>query len=234
MVYRPPVARFQKFHIRNKLIQQLIMNPKHTTLNDAIYPRIPFLVRAKKYNIKSPVDNTPSGQLYGLSLRLTDLFRDERIVLNYNKGTEIRTHAERLIVEAIRNGDRHKPTMELANYWLREKNLVHKLFKVFVPRYENYASAFTAIHMLGIDYEKYGLTMTERSKMTRAEFDVHPRGEVVLEMRGNCLPPIKRPSLDRRDLLTNVLLNSARENSFHRLQQERQQAQPKEEETISQ
>lgn len=43
-----------------------------------------------------------------------------------------------LISDAIRYGDCHKATMEMADYWLVEKQLVHKLFKVLVPRYENY------------------------------------------------------------------------------------------------
>ena len=35
-----------------------------------------------------------------------------------------------LIAEAIKYGDRHRPTMEMASFWLTEKQLVHKLFKV--------------------------------------------------------------------------------------------------------
>jgi large subunit ribosomal protein L17 len=35
--------------------------------------------------------------------------------------------------------------MEMADYWLDEKQLVHKLFKVLVPRYENYSSSYTRL-----------------------------------------------------------------------------------------
>lgn len=31
----------------------------------------------------------------------------------------------------------------MADYWLVEKQLVHKLFKVLVPRFENYNVAYT-------------------------------------------------------------------------------------------
>lgn len=31
-------------------------------------------------------------------------------------------------------GDKHKHTMEMADWWLEDKSLVHKLFKVLVPR----------------------------------------------------------------------------------------------------
>ena len=48
-----------------------------------------------------------------------------------------------LISDAIRYGDRHKHTMEMADYWLDEKQLVHKLFKVLVPRYKDSKTSFT-------------------------------------------------------------------------------------------
>lgn len=48
-----------------------------------------------------------------------------------------------LISDAIRYGDCHKTTMEMADFWLTEKQLVHKLFKVLVPRYENYTTSYT-------------------------------------------------------------------------------------------
>ena len=144
-------------------------------------------------------------QLYALTFAVSDLFRDERIVLNYNRACEVRPQVERLIVEAMRNGDRHRPTMALANYWLREKNLVHKLFKVFVPRYEDYSTAFTALHMLGKDYEKHGMTLTEM-KQWRGTF--FKKGEAVLEMRGNELPPIIRPRPSTSGWLNNVLISS--------------------------
>jgi len=40
----------------------------------------------------------------------------------------------------------HKETMEMANYWINEKQLVHKLFKVLVPRYQNYKISFTKLY----------------------------------------------------------------------------------------
>lgn len=51
-----------------------------------------------------------------------------------------------LISEAIRHGPHHKETMELANFWIIEKQFIHKLFKVLVPRYENYTTSFTKLH----------------------------------------------------------------------------------------
>jgi hypothetical protein len=36
--------------------------------------------------------------------------------------------------------------MELADYWLLEKQLVHKLFKVLVPRFENCPVSYTRMY----------------------------------------------------------------------------------------
>ncbi|CAG2063364.1 unnamed protein product, partial [Timema podura] len=43
------------------------------------------------------------------------------------------------------HGDCHRSTMEMADYWLLEKQQIHKLFKVLVPRFENYTVAFTRV-----------------------------------------------------------------------------------------
>jgi len=51
-----------------------------------------------------------------------------------------------LISDAIRYGDCHRATMELADYWLLEKQLVHKLFKVLVPRFENCPVSYTRMY----------------------------------------------------------------------------------------
>ncbi|CAG2183875.1 unnamed protein product, partial [Oppiella nova] len=65
-------------------------------------------------------------QLFGKQMRLeaiarsvNDLVRDERIHLTYYKAWEVRNYAERLIMEAIRYGDCHRPTMELADFYLK-------------------------------------------------------------------------------------------------------------------
>jgi large subunit ribosomal protein L17 len=191
-----------------------VINEQDKTFNDKVYPALPFKIRSKTYRMKVPEQygNNPSGQLAGLARKVTELVRDERIVLGYNKATEVRNHVERLIVEAMQNGDRHRPTMALANFWLLDKSLIHKLFKELVPRYANYSSAFTALHNLGLDYSIYGRTMTEWKKLGSGAL-AEKRGQCVLELRQNNLPPITRPQLNRSELLTNVLLKSAREST---------------------
>lgn len=208
MVYRPARFVFASWRTKRRSSKWIINEPL-TVPNDQVYPQIPFLIRSKKYKIKTKINNNPDGQLFNQTLSVTRLFRDERIVMNFNKACEIRPQVERLIVEAMRNGDKHRPTMALANYWLREKNLIHKLFKVFVPRYENYASSFTAIHMLGFDYQLNAIPFTERRYCKKA---VSVQGEAVLEMRGNPLPPIIRPSVKKSGLLTNLLIEGAKDS----------------------
>lgn len=211
MVYRYIKPKFCHRATKRDGGVKYIINDENKTFNDRVYPRIPFLVRAKPYRLKVPQQfgNNPSGQLKGLAFKVTDLIRDERIVLNYNKATEIRPHVERLIVDAMIYGDRHRPTMALANFWLLDKSMIHKLFKELVPRYRDYPAAFTAIHHIGMDYDLYKRTMTEIARDRHLE---PRRGECVLELRGNNLPPIKRPKLNRSELLTNMLLQGARES----------------------
>lgn len=206
MRYRPLPFKFGH-HSTTKQTRRYIINDIPTTLNDQLYPQIPYLIRSKRYNIKNKNEKTLAGRLFGLTHTVTRLFRDERIVCHYNRATEVRPYAERLIVEAMRYGDKHRPTMELANYWLRDKSLIHKLFKEFVPRYENYCSAFTAIHLLGKNYSLHGMSMTEW-KDFRGSLQGGP--DTVLEMRGSELPAIVKPKLAREGLLTNILIDGAR------------------------
>jgi len=71
-----------------------------------------------------------------------------------------------LISEAIRHGDTHKPTMEMADYWIEEKQLIHKLFKVLVPRFNDYQTSYTMLYRAPKAYPEI----------------VYPRS--VLELRG--------------------------------------------------
>lgn len=57
--------------------------------------------------------------------------------------------------------------MEMADYWLDEKQLVHKLFKVLVPRYETHTSSFTKMYLGPREYPGYR------------------DGTAILELKGN-------------------------------------------------
>ncbi|OWR42860.1 large ribosomal subunit protein bL17m [Danaus plexippus] len=134
----------------------------------------------------------PEGRLNRLRKTVTGLIKYERIELNYNRADEARQYAERLISEAISHGDCHKPTMEIADYWLLEKELVHKLFKVLVPRFENSSSAFT--RMYKAPKPAYGRVIEK----------------TILELKGNPYPSLTTRQPNNKLLLQNVLLDAAK------------------------
>ena len=112
----------------------------------------------------------------------------------------------------MKHGDRHRATMELADFWLLEKQLIHKLFKVIVPRYVDYTSSFTRLLKLAPKYkDNYTHTWNRRvAWMARYE-----RG--VLELKGNPYPSLIPPVSKNQNFITNVLLDAAREK-FERRQ----------------
>ncbi|XP_011180625.1 39S ribosomal protein L17, mitochondrial [Zeugodacus cucurbitae] len=143
-------------------------------------------------NLRNP--DGPEGRLLKLRKTVTALVKHERIELYYNRADEARGYAELLISNAIRYGDCHKATMELADYWLLEKQLVHKLFKVLVPRLENCNLSYTRMYKAPRDYPG----MYYRKS--------------VLELRGNPYPSLLPDYTNNRNLIHNVLLDEARKD----------------------
>ncbi|XP_012276027.1 39S ribosomal protein L17, mitochondrial [Orussus abietinus] len=134
----------------------------------------------------------PEGRMLKLRKTLTALFKYERIELFYNRADETRGYADRLISEAIRHGPENKEIMDMANYWLLEKQLVHKLFKVLVPRYQDYSYSYTKLHKIQRDYP--GIYYKK----------------AVIELRGNVFPSIEQPHQHSYQMLHNMLLDEAR------------------------
>ncbi|XP_050452462.1 39S ribosomal protein L17, mitochondrial [Cataglyphis hispanica] len=159
-------------------------------------PNLEKLVNKLRYNVKPRrklrQPQGPEGRLLKLRKTLTALIKYERLELNYPRGDETRGYADQLIFEAIRHGPMHKETMEMANFWITEKQLVHKLFKVLVPRYQNYTTSFTKLHKAP---------------------NVYPIGHyerAILELRGNMYPDIEQYNPHERNLLHNLLLDAAK------------------------
>lgn len=170
-------------------------------------------MRPRKIPTLNP-DGVPGGQegrLKRMRQIVTGLIRYERVEPAFAQADEARQYAERLIYLAIKNGDQHSETMDMADFWLLEKDLIHKLFKVLVPRYQNYKTCFTDLHKQAVEYPGYGV----------------PRA--VLELRGNPWPPIVPRQRDTRYLLSNILLAGARKD-YHNSKQRalEQQLQQKE------
>lgn len=84
--------------------------------------------------------------------------------------------------------------MEMADYWILEKDLVPKLFQVIVPRYENKIGPYTLVHKLSPVYPGSG------------------RKNIIMELKNNPLPPIKSEfARDFSGSLTNVLVRALKQ-----------------------
>lgn len=98
-----------------------------------------------------------------------------------------------MISEAIRHGDQHAPTMEMAKFWITEEQYIHKLFKVLVPRFQNCPLSYTRMY-----------------KAPKTYPEITYRDRAVLELRGNPFPALK-PALNvNRNFIHNVLLDEAK------------------------
>lgn len=161
------------------------------------------------------------GQLDQMSDYVTAMIKYERVEMYYPRADEVRGYTERvsgnrvnqkfniqlvhfsfnqffyvhfqLISEAVRHGDQHAPTMAMADFWIKEKQYVHKLFKVIVPRLQNCPISYTKMYKVPITYP-----------------DLAYRQRAVLELRGNPFPALKPQLGVNRNFIHNVLLDEAK------------------------
>ncbi|XP_076283925.1 mitochondrial ribosomal protein L17 [Lasioglossum baleicum] len=157
---------------------------------EKLVSRLRYNVGSKPRRMRNP--QGPEGRLGKIQKTLTALVKYERIELNYGRADETRGYAERLISEALRHGPEHKETMEMANFWVLEKQLVHKLFKVLVPRFQNYTTCYTKLHRAPTIYPG------------------NPYKRAVLELRGNVYPGVEQYDPHQSMSLQNILLDAAR------------------------
>lgn len=83
--------------------------------------------------------------------------------------------------------------MEMANFYIKEKQYIHKLFKVLVPRFQNCPLSYTRMY-----------------KAPKMYPDVAYRPRAVLELRGNPYPSLKPDFGVNRNFIHNVLLDEAK------------------------
>lgn len=83
--------------------------------------------------------------------------------------------------------------MKMANFWIVEKQYIHKLFKVLAPRFQNYNVSYTRMYKAPQIYPN-----TNNYK------------RAVLELRGNPYPGLKPELSNNRKLIHNILLEEAR------------------------
>ena len=92
--------------------------------------------------------------------------------------------------------------MECADFWLHEKALVHKLFKVLVPRFAEYTKAFTSLYLLAPKYEAARSEKVHWKDRLEARSGAYPlepgrlvfTERAVLELKGASPSPSLAPS----------------------------------------
>ncbi|NXK11061.1 RM17 protein, partial [Herpetotheres cachinnans] len=135
----------------------------------------------------------PRSRLDLLRNLVTALVRHERIEAPWARADEMRGYAERLI-EYAKLGDTNERAMRMANFWLTEKDLIHKLFKVLAPRFQPHPGSYTRM-----------LQIPNRNGIDRAKM-------AVIELKGNPFPPLIRPNRNTEKTLLNQLLKGYRED----------------------
>jgi len=134
----------------------------------------------------------PESRINMLRNLLTGLVRHERIETTYARADEVRFYAEKLI-DYAKKGDTDQKAMKMASFWLTEKDLVPKLFKVLAPRFETQPGGFTRMAQL-----------PRRENNDRAKM-------AVLEYKGNPFPPLYPVRKVNELTLINQLLKAYRE-----------------------
>ncbi|XP_051498941.1 39S ribosomal protein L17, mitochondrial [Apus apus] len=136
----------------------------------------------------------PRSRLDLLRGLVTALVRHERVEAPWARADEMRGYAERLI-DYAKLGDTDARAMRMADFWLTEKDLVHKLFKVLAPRFQPHPGGYTRL-----------LQIPNREGLDRAKM-------AVVELKGNPFPPLVRPRRDSEKTLLNQLLKGYREDT---------------------
>ncbi|XP_061874625.1 large ribosomal subunit protein bL17m [Colius striatus] len=135
----------------------------------------------------------PRSRLDLLRNLVTALVRHERVEAPWARADEMRGYAERLI-DYAKLGDTNERAMRLANFWLTEKDLIHKLFKVLAPRFQTQSGNYTRL-----------LQIPNRDELDRAKM-------AVIELKGNPFPPLICQRRDTEKTLLNQLLKGYRED----------------------
>ncbi|XP_020796111.1 39S ribosomal protein L17, mitochondrial [Boleophthalmus pectinirostris] len=140
----------------------------------------------------------PESRINMLRNILTGLVRYERIETTRARADEVRFYAEKLI-DYAKKGDTDEKAMKMASFWLTEKDLVPKLFKVLAPRFETQTNGYTRMARLP------NRTNLDRAKMA------------VLEYKGNPFPPLYPVKRQNELTLINQLLKGYREDMAQQL-----------------
>nr|ACO15409.1 39S ribosomal protein L17, mitochondrial precursor [Caligus clemensi] len=149
------------------------------------------------------------GTLEKVRDSVTSLIVEERIHLRMGRAQLTRLYAERLISEAILNGNKHKETMRIASWWLQsDPSALHKLFEVLAPRYgeSEKVEAYTRI---------FKAPMRQPYDHNKRIIGSYGDGFAVLEMKGHPFPPLAYSNqMPNKKHIHNVLLSEARKEQL--------------------
>ncbi|KAG9462677.1 large ribosomal subunit protein bL17m [Eleutherodactylus coqui] len=139
----------------------------------------------------------PRSRLDMLRNLLTALVRHERIETTWARADELRFYADK-IIDYGKCGDTDEKAMKMADFWLTEKDLIHKLFKTLVPRFNSHNDNYTSMYQI-----------PNRENLDRAKM-------AVIEYKGNPLPPLPlRKRSNDKTLLNQLLLGYRLDNPLH-------------------
>jgi len=148
-----------------------------------------LISHGKKYRV---MGLGPKSRIDMLRNMLTGLVRYERIETTYARADELQTYAEK-IIDYAKRGDTDEKAMKMADFWLTEKDLVPKLFKVLAPRFETHQGDYTRLARI-----------PNRENLDRAHM-------AVIEYKGNPFPPLFPAKKQNEMTLINQLLKGYRE-----------------------
>ncbi|XP_061188259.1 uncharacterized protein LOC133196364 [Saccostrea echinata] len=156
--------------------------------------RFAFRNRPRKLSKGMGHDSGPPGRERRLQKTISMLLRFQRIEGSWGVINETREYTEALIERAIKKGPEDPRMMALANHWCLEKDLVHMLFKEYVPRfsqpmYQN--KPYLQLYRIELQPGKQYL-----QKMA------------CLELKGNPWPKVKPEPPNTAGQLHNVLLKA--------------------------
>ncbi|KAM7421187.1 hypothetical protein PAMA_015375 [Pampus argenteus] len=140
----------------------------------------------------------PQSRINMLRNILTGLVRHERIETVRARADEVRFYAEKLI-DYAKKGDTDEKAMKMATFWLTEKDLVPKLFKVLAPRFETHTNGYTRMARI-----------PNRENLDRAKM-------AVLEYKGNPFPPLYPVKKENQLTLINQLLKGYKEEKARQM-----------------
>ncbi|XP_026083144.1 39S ribosomal protein L17, mitochondrial-like [Carassius auratus] len=134
----------------------------------------------------------PESRINMLRNILTGLVRHERIETTRARADEVRFYAEKLI-DYAKKGDTNEKSMKMADFWLTEKDLIPKLFKVLGVRFENQTGGYTRMARI-----------PNRENLDCAAM-------AVLEYKGHPFPPLFPMKHVSELNMLNQLLKACRE-----------------------